>query len=154
MNHITIRPALPEDVRPAMDFAQEMFLHFVLPDFEPPASERLRMHGESEENIRQYQQGTQKMFVALDGTRIVGMVCERDGCHIRKLYVDPAYHRRGIAAALMDAIFACMDSAVITVNSSRHGLPFYLKYGFVPTDTEQNKDGFIFTPMAYTKEHA
>jgi 8-oxo-dGTP pyrophosphatase MutT (NUDIX family) len=37
----------------------------------------------------------------------------------------------------------------ITLFSSPYGLPFYLQYGFTPTDVEQHSDGFIFTPMAY-----
>ena len=88
------------------------------------------------------------MFIALDGTRIVGMVCERDSCHIRKLYVDPVYHQKGIATVLMDMILARMN-ARITISSSRHGLPFYLSYGFIPTDIEQNTNGFIYTPMEF-----
>ena len=149
MSDITIRPARPEEVRPALAFVHEMFLRFVWPDLEPPASERFRTCNESEEQIQQYEVGQWRMFLALDRDRIVGIAAERDGSHIRKLFVDPAYHRQGIAAALMDAIIAAMETPRITLNSSRHGLPFYLKYGFVPTDTEQNHKGFIYTPMEY-----
>ena len=144
-----IRPARPEDVRPALAFAQAIFEEFVLPGYDPPASERLRSHLDSEEQIQGYQEGKQKMFVAWAGPRIVGMVCERDSSHIRKLYVDGAYHRLGIATALMDTILHAMGAKRVTLNSSPHGLPFYLKYGFVPTDAQQRRDGFIFTPMAY-----
>ena len=143
-----IRAATPEDVRPALDFAQAIFEQYVLPDFDPPASERLGLHMDNEEQMQAYQEGRWAMFVAFDGLRIVGMACERDGSHIRKLYVDGAYHRQCIAKALMDAILAEMPARTITINSSRHGLPFYLSYGFVPTDVEQNSNGFIYTPMA------
>ena len=137
------------DIRPALAFAQAVFEEFVLPGYDPPACERLRSHLDGEEQIQGYQEGKQRMFVAWDGPRIVGMVCERDSSHIRKLYVDGAYQRQGIGKALMDAIIQAMGAKRITVNSSLYGLPFYLKYGFVPTDQEQNRDGFIFTPMAY-----
>ena len=146
-----IRPATPEDILPALDFAQGIFEQYVLPDFEPPASERLRIHMDTEEQIQAYQEGGWAMFVAMAGERIVGMACERDGCHIRKLYVDGAWHRRGIATALLDAIINSMAADRITINSSRYALQFYMKYGFVPTDTEQNKDGFVFTPMVYER---
>jgi len=154
MNNIAIRPARPEDVRPAHDFAQMIFEEYVLPDFDPPASERLRIHMDSEEQMLAYREGRQAMFVALVGDRIVGMACERDGCHIRKLYVDGAYHRRGIATRLMDAIIHSMGAPRITINSSRFALRFYEKYGFKPTDAEQNKDGFVFTPMVFTPSAA
>jgi len=149
MNDITIRPARPEDVLPAIDFAQKIFEEYVLPDFEPPASERMRIHMDNEEQIQAYQEGRWAMFVAVAGERVVGMACERDGCHIRKLYVDGEYHRMGIATKLLDAIIQSMSAGRITINSSRYALRFYTNYGFKPTDTEQNADGFVFTPMAY-----
>jgi len=30
-------------------------------------------------------------------------------------------------------------------------VPSYKHYGFKPTDIEQRKDGFFFTPMEYTE---
>ena len=146
--NILVCPAAPKDVRPALDFAQAIFVQYVLPDFDPPTSERLGLHMDTEEQMQAYQEGRWAMSIAWDGLCIVGMACERDGSHIRKLYVDGAYHRRGIAKALMDAILAEMPAQTITINSSRHGLPFYLNYGFAPTDVEQNSNGFIYTPMA------
>ncbi|MCL2299528.1 MAG: GNAT family N-acetyltransferase [Firmicutes bacterium] len=148
---VTIRPAWPGDVRPALDFAQRIFEAYVLPGFGPPARERLGLHRDSEEQIQAYLEGRWAMFVAVAGERVVGMVCERDGCHIRKLYVDGAWRRRGIATGLMDAIIRHMGARRITLNSSRYALGFYLKYGFRPTDAEQNQDGFIYTPMVYDK---
>jgi len=149
---VAIRPARPEDVCSALDFAQNIFEEYVLPDFAPPASERLGLHKDTEEQTRAYLEGRWAMFVAVAGERIVGMACERDGCHIRKLYVDGAWHRRGVATKLMDAILQSMNAPKITLNSSRCALPFYLNYGFKPTDTEQNENGFVFTPMAYERK--
>jgi 8-oxo-dGTP pyrophosphatase MutT (NUDIX family) len=37
----------------------------------------------------------------------------------------------------------------LTLEASPYGLPFYLHFGYKPTDTEQRMNGFIFTPMAY-----
>jgi len=106
MNHIVIRPARPEDVRPAFALALRVYMIYSAPH-------------------------------------------RRTG-HLSRLYVDPAYHRRGIATALMDTLIAAMDTPKIALGSSPHGVPFYLKYGFVPTDEEQHKHGAIWTPMEYT----
>jgi len=149
--HIAVRPARPEEIRPALEFAQKMFVKYVFPDLEPPASDRFGTELVGEEQVLRYMDGPELTFVACDGSRIIGMACEGNGAHIRKLYVDGAYHRRGIATGLLDAIIAGMSANRITVNSSRYGLPFYLQYGFRPTDTEQNNDGFVSTPMAYDK---
>jgi len=145
-DNIIIRPARLKEVRPALAFAQKIFQQFVRPDADVTGI------GDKEENIRQYETGQWLMFLALDQGRIVGMVCERDGCHIRKLYVDEAYHRQGIATTLMNVIVTAMKeqgAAQITLASSDHALPFYTRYGFVATGLRQNNNGLIFTPMAY-----
>ncbi|MCL2532047.1 MAG: GNAT family N-acetyltransferase [Oscillospiraceae bacterium] len=144
MNHITIRPVQPEEVRPAIDFAQRIFLQFVRPDGSAT--------DENREQDEYYKSGQWLMFLALDGDRLVGMACERDNTHIRKLYVEQAYQRQGIATALMDTLIAAMKAqgtTQITLASSDHALPFYTRYGFVPTGPRQNSNGLIFTPMAY-----
>ena len=46
-----------------------------------------------------------------------------------------------------------MGVSKIRLGSSQHAVPFYLNYGFVPTDVEQHKYGAIWTPMAYTSEY-
>jgi len=143
---VTIRSALPEEVRPALAFAQKIFVQFVLPGADTTGS------GDGEENIRKYEAGHWLMFLALDGDHIVGMACERNSDHIRKLYVDADYHRQGIATALMDTIIAAMKeqgTAQITLASSDHALPFYTRYGFAATGPRQSNNGLIFTPMAY-----
>ena len=74
----------------------------------------------------------------LDGDRIVGMINEHvDDHYIPEMAVDGAYHRRGIATELMNRMVCELKLrgvGKITLKSLPHGLPFYLKYGFVPTD--------------------
>jgi 8-oxo-dGTP pyrophosphatase MutT (NUDIX family) len=96
--------------------------------------------------------GKHIMYIAEDGSRIVGMVNERGGGRISMMFVDAAYHRRGIATALMNRIVVDLKVAGndrITLHSSPYGLPFYHHYGFTASDVQQIKDGFIFTPMYY-----
>jgi GNAT superfamily N-acetyltransferase len=92
------------------------------------------------------------MYVALNGDKIIGLVNERGNGHISMLFIDAAYHRQGIATELMKRLVCkLMLSGFdrITVNSSPYGLPFYLHFGFIPTDKERKEAGFVFTPMAY-----
>ena len=49
----------------------------------------------------------------------------------------------------MICLLKLRGSNKITLNSSPYGLPFYQHFGFITTDSEQHKDGFIFTPMVY-----
>ena len=133
---ITIRPARPEEIPPALDLARRVFQEFIRPS------------GNATGN---YDAERETMLVALAGERIVGMASQADGCHIRKVYVEGAWHRQGIATKLMDAMIESMPAQRITVNSSQYALPFYLRYGFKPAGDEQQHDGFSTTPMAYDR---
>ena len=137
MYNIVIRPARPGEIAPALELAQRICSEFIRP---------------GENTAGKYDAERETMVVALAGKKLIGMASQADGCHIRKLYVEGAWHRRGIATRLLDAIIQIMDAERITINSSRYALPFYLQYGFKPTDTEQkHSSGFVHTPMAYDK---
>ena len=152
MNDITVRPARPEDVRPALALALRVFIEFEAPVYAPEAVDNFKADCiENESYIGNDISGRHAMFVAYDSSKLVGMVCEKDSNHISILMVDGAYHRQGIATALMDAIIGAMAPARITVNSSPYALPFYSGYGFAPTGAEQKLNGFLFTPMSYER---
>ena len=152
MNGIAIRPARPGDVRPALALAWRVFMLHSAPLYKRRAVRHFRRTCKDREAVRAYKAGKAPMFVAWDGERLVGMAAAswRRAGRISLLYVDPYYHRRGIATRLMDTLIAAMGAPKITLGSSAHGVPFYLKYGFVPTDAEQHKYGAIWTPMEYT----
>ena len=143
MNDITIRSARPEDVRPALALALWVFMIYSGPIYSPEAIAHFE---KSCADADAYM--AEHMFVAFDGANMIGMACTRGEGHISKLYVDPAYHRQGIATALMDRLIAAMGVSRVELGSSPHAVPFYLKYGFVPTDKEQHKHGATWTPMA------
>jgi 8-oxo-dGTP pyrophosphatase MutT (NUDIX family)/GNAT superfamily N-acetyltransferase len=91
------------------------------------------------------------MFVALADGKIVGMVAERNG-HIWLLFVDGAFHRQGIATALMRDIVCALKLKgynEISLNSSPYGLPFYQHFGFQQAGEVKNEYGCIVTPMTY-----
>jgi ribosomal protein S18 acetylase RimI-like enzyme len=137
----TIRQALAEDISPALDLALNVFIEYEMPDYEPEALENFK---------RGMVVG--RLFVALDGDRIIGLINERRNGHISMLFVDGRYHRKGIATALMkEMVGALKDEGItrITLNSSPYGMAFYEHYGFKATDCVQHVDGFIFTPMEY-----
>ena len=80
----------------------------------------------------------------VEGT-LAGFIAVRDRSHVYSLYVDKAYHRRGIARRLWETAkrAALADAGrsghpgIFTVNSSNHALPFYASLGFVPTKPMQ-----------------
>lgn len=151
---ITYRKASANDIRPALDLALRVFMEFEASEYEPEATPRFKADVVyNDVAIQNWARGTNSMYVACDDDRIVGVVGEQSGNgHINIVFVDGQYHRRGIATELMNHIICDLKLrglGKITLFSSPYGLPFYLQYGFTPTDAERRSDGFIFTPMAY-----
>ena len=151
----TIRKATPEDVRPALDLALRVFMEFEAAEYEPCATPRFIADVvNNDAAIQNWVNGTNSMYVACDGDKIVGVIGEKWGNgHISIVFVDGQYHRKGIATELMNHMVCDLKLRgfdKITLFSSPYGLPFYLKYGFTPTDAERHSDGFIIIPMAYT----
>ncbi|MBP2657034.1 MAG: Histone acetyltransferase HPA2-related acetyltransferase [Firmicutes bacterium] len=98
-----------------------------------------------------------KIFILCckDMDEIVGVISIRESSHISLLFVKKEYQRRGIARRLFElALEKCCTAKpnlqVITVNSSLYAVGIYEKMGFEATDSEQEKDGIIFTPMKLT----
>lgn len=152
---ITYRKATADDVRPALDLDLQMFVKFQMPDYEPQALEFFKAaRTENQKYINDYETGKNMMLIALDEDNIVGMINEHESTHhISEMAIDGAYHRKGIATELMNRMVCELKLQgvdKITLTSSPYGLPFYLKYGFKPTDIAQRpKTGFVFTPMEY-----
>ncbi len=89
--------------------------------------------------------GRGAMICAYDGDIMAGVICTLDRRHISNLYVDSAYHRKGIATELLlRAIDDC--TFPVTVNAAPTAYEFYRKMGFTFLGMEVCQNG-----MAYTK---
>jgi GNAT superfamily N-acetyltransferase len=92
-------------------------------------------------------------FAGSIARKMVGVCILREWSHLTLLFVDGAYHRRGIGRKLFElALAECLKKNpqldVITVNSSLFAVDVYRKLGFVPTvDTPERRSGIIYVPM-------
>lgn len=88
-----------------------------------------------------------------DGETILGMIAAKPPCHIALLFVEKAYHGRGIARSLYHTVLSFYqsnsDHREITVHSSPYAVEIYRKLGFVDTDVEQTVNGLRFIPMKH-----
>jgi ribosomal protein S18 acetylase RimI-like enzyme len=87
---------------------------------------------------------------------IVGAIEIRQNCHISLLFVEGAYHRRGIGKTLLKEAIALSlqrqpQLAFLTVNASTYALPIYKQLGFYPTGPQRTQDGICSTPMAWPR---
>ena len=92
-------------------------------------------------------------MVASTPDGLAGMLEMRQNNHVALLFVDKAFHRQGVARALLDHALGEArrhqpDAERMTVNSSRYGVPAYEKLGFRQTGPERAVNGIAFIPMA------
>ena len=126
--------------------------------------EEFEIYQYSEEGVREFQKfleydnmkrlldnSEMKMWGCFHNSKIIGMIGTKQSNHISMLFVDKNYHRQGIARALFQKLIeyfskndACPE---ITVNSSLYAVEAYKRLGFVPTGTEQQKNGIRYVPM-------
>ncbi len=150
-----IRRLRPDEVDEALDLAMATYLEFEAPDYGPEGVTTFRRDIYDNEAFRAAcLDGTNRMWGALDGEHIIGLMAMRGESHIVLVFTHRDYHRQGVASAILRALLADVrreNPALrrLTLNSSPYGLPFYLHAGFRPADVEKTINGIRFTAMTY-----
>jgi len=142
----------PDEVTAALKLCRRVFDEFVAPDYSEEGCKTFHKVTEPDENISKWQAGEYAFYGAFDGEGIMGTAAScKGGSHVILLFVDKAYHRRGVARALMDAIIADAPAQKLTVNASPYAVKAYERMGFGRTGDKVTKDGMTFIPMKYSK---
>ncbi|MBD5502314.1 MAG: GNAT family N-acetyltransferase [Lachnospiraceae bacterium] len=136
-----------------MALAWKTFLRFEADVYSPEGVKNFENFITDSTLYRMFVMGAYQMFVAVEHSRLVGMITLRDTTHISLLFVDEAYHRQGIGRGLIGYLADYLRTEVgaerVTVNSSPYGVGFYHKMGFRDIRPEETKDGIIYTPMEF-----
>jgi len=148
---IVIRAASETDWHDAMQLAWKTFLQFEAKDYSPEGIRSFSDFVTDPILHQMFLNGDYPMFVAVDGTRVVGMISLRSHTHISLLFVDESYHRQGVGSALIEKICFFLKwrklEDHVTVNAAPYGVGFYHKMGFKDTDEELILSGIRYTPM-------
>lgn len=148
-----VRSAYRNEWQEAMALAWKTFLRFEADVYTPEGVENFRNFVTDSTLYRMFVMGSYQLFVAVEHNRVVGMITLRETAHISLLFVDEAYHRRGIGRALIrylaDYLVTEMGVGRVTVNASPYGVEFYHKMGFRDLGPEETKDGITYTPMEF-----
>lgn len=151
MRKIVIRELRESESRAVSDLAMRVFDEFVGHEF---TEEGVRSYAEyaAADALVARHRSDHFTLVARVGEQLAGMIEFRRNRHLSMLFVDPAFHRRGIAgrlyAAARDRVVRANPSLdAITVNASRYAVPVYERLGFTADGDEQTVDGIIFVPM-------
>ena len=135
------KKAEADSIRPALALVEKVWIEFDLPDMDESALETMRNDiTQNDGMVEKYASGKSTMMIAADGEKIVGVIGAGSDGYIRLLFVDGAYHRRGIATELLHRMVCELKMRgfdIIKLNSSRYALPFYKNFGFVQTAPEQ-----------------
>ena len=155
MMHYELRRLRPDEVDAALTLAMETFLEFEAPDYGPEGVATFRRDIVDNPDFRAAcVRGENRMWGALDGERIVGLMGMRGASHIVLVFTHRDYQRQGVASAILRQLLNDVraenpELRRLTLNSSPYGLPFYLHAGFKPADVERTINGIRFTAMVY-----
>ena len=150
---LTIRRLQNEDEIIAIALIQNVFMEFVAPAFSREGIDEFMRHAKIEAFRKRQMENCFALVAEMNGT-IVGVTEIKDHSHIAFMFVDKKFQRKGICRKLIEAaVSECLKTnpklEIMTVNSSPNATPAYSRLGFEPTDSQQTKNGIVFTPMAY-----
>ena len=148
---VTVRPAYRNEWDDAMALAWRVFMQFEAKDYPPEGIESFQDVITDSVLYRMFLLGEYQLFAAYDNGRMIGMISLRNQTHISLLFVDAAYHRRGIGRRLIqyvgDYVLREEGHGFVTVNAAPYAVEFYHRVGFTDTDVRQIQDGIWYTPM-------
>ena len=149
---LILRTMNPGEEVEVSNLVARSFNEFVAPDFPEEGIEEFFNYANPRSLIKR-SEGNHFVVVAETESVIAGMIEMREMRHVSMLFVDKAFHRRGIGKELLRVALDKMNSdgrppRKVTVHSSRFAVPFYQSLGFVRTEEEKIIHGVIHIPMA------
>lgn len=146
-----IRWAKVEEWEPAMKMIWRTFLRFEATDYTEEGIRNFLDFITDEQLFHSFLRGNYQMLVALHGDRIVGAASVRNRNHLSLLFVDEAYHRRGIGKALMDRFCNYLKNEAgencMTLKAAPYAVEFYHRIGFRDVSPEEEVGGIRVTSM-------
>jgi ribosomal protein S18 acetylase RimI-like enzyme len=135
-----IRSLIPDDIPAVAALLRRAAEEFILHE-STPEDGAVFLAEQGEQGVRAFlAKGYVYHLAAIDG-ELAGFIAVRERSHVYSLYVDKAFHRRGVARRLWeearDAALGPGHPGAFTVNASNHAVPFYAALGFVPTAPTQ-----------------
>lgn len=146
-----IRQAKIDEWEDAMSLAWRTFMKYEAPDYPKRGSESFLEFISDNGLYKMFCIGQYKLFIATDNDKIVGLISIRSRNHISLLFVDGAYHKRGIGRSLINyaAMYVREETKLttITVAAAPYAIEFYHRLGFKDTGPQGISDGMIYVPM-------
>lgn len=148
MNRISIEPMKINEALMVETLIKNVFDIFVGPDYSQEGVDTFYEFVDSMNIVDRLCNQMHKVLVAKDKEQqeIIGIIETRDNSHICLLFVDPKYHKQGIAKQLFAEAFNNLGEE-LTVNASPYAVPIYERLGFCKVSRELVKNGITYIPM-------
>lgn len=149
--NIIVRSAYRDEWDDAMALAWRTFMRFEAQDYAIEGIRSFQDFITDTTLYRMFVMGAYQLFCAFEGKKLVGMISLRNETHISLLFVDEAYHKKGVGRALIEYVgrYVLLEEGYqkITVNAAPYAVGFYHRLGFIDTGMEMSNDGIRYTPM-------
>ncbi|WP_086331006.1 GNAT family N-acetyltransferase [Candidatus Enterococcus mansonii] len=140
-----------DELTHALSLVWTVFNEFEAPDYSAEGIEQFKTFIALAHIKEQLEAGTLVMWGFFDGETLAGIMAMRLPNHVTLLFVAKQYHKQGIARKLLETAYiyckAHFTITTITLNSSPYAVEAYKHLGFKETDSQQQVDGILFTPM-------
>jgi len=145
------RQIKPEDEVEVCNLVARSFNEFIAPSFTEEGVEEFFKYANSRALKKRGESGYLAMVAESEG-KLAGIIELRGDNHISMLFVDKAFHRKGVAKELVRQALEEVSSNSgrpkdITVNSSSYAVAFYESLGFIQYENEKSIYGVIHIPM-------
>lgn len=145
-----VRWANPADWDEMMKMVWETFLKFEGNDYTEEGIRSFREFITDRGLYESFLRGKYQVMVALDDEKIIGMASVRSYNHLSLLFVDGAYHRKGVGSFLIKEMIAYLKKEgerYMSVKAAPYALRFYKKLGFRAVHPEEEYAGVRVTSM-------
>lgn len=151
MDTLIYRAMQPQDTDAVAAMILGSFEQFIAPDLSEEGRQAIREFISAAALIERQATGS-LILLALDGAAVAGIIEIRDDSHLSLLFVATAYHRRGIARAMLDlALSQTLERnptlTRLTVNSSPYAVGAYHHLGFATDGDRFERNGIVAYPL-------
>ncbi len=146
-----VRWAARDEWEPAMDMIWRTFLKYEAGDFTEEGIEHFFDFITDRDLYAAFLKGEYRLMVALDGGRIIGAGSIRNRNVLSLLFVEEAYHHRGVGSALLEKLCEYLKTEagerVMSLQAAPYAVEFYRRQGFAAVGPEMQFSGIRVTLM-------